>query len=864
MEVIDFRFLTTKDLYDTKYEAWSRIYEYPLVLQKIKELGGNSTSLIHNSSWGFAGVHILFKNDLDSIYPNTIHSDIYIPQEYPNVIKYDITKPIESKYHNYFDFVLNVSTVEEVPFNNVNIIENLLQQVKINGYLIITFDYSNRTFTKEGQGSLNLNNVEFFLNKKIESRPENILNGSNSFLPCNTWSHLNCGLLIIKKLEETISGNSIQHLTFFLEKIKKKEPFSLLRIGDGEMNIVKDIKFYTKQDNWGYQGGLIKDDLESSFIKACILKNLYIGVPCNGCWDNKEILEKYNIDKSKLTYANIFINRNWNKFINFLKNEKIEFYYIGPGTKESDLNITDRFYISENQIERYDEDKSDLLSNLLSWIDQKIREKNSNIFMFSCGPLAKIFVSNLFELYPNNIFLDVGSGLDLDTKGISNRGYLDESMFYTNVVCDFERKHQLYNQNDLDVFIGGWSYTTKEIIEFIKHLKYKDSYNVLEFGSGRSSKAVYDIVSRYCYNISYDVYETEKTNYKNINSIPYKISDIDNLKTLDKKYDIIIIDGPDGNLRAKWYHKIRNNVKDDTIIFIDDYNHYIEFENELNKNFSYKVLSASDEPFRAFGEHSWRIITNINVKPPPSDITVILNVYKRPHTLKQQLEAVKSQTLSPEKIIIYQNRADNSSVYEIPQEIREDKSVTIIESSENFGVWARFAVGLLAKTTYICIFDDDTIPGKKWFENCYNTILEVNGLLGTIGVIFNPTNDKYSMKVRHGWDSGNEKIERVDIVGHSWFFKREWLAQLWSIIPDYSFMDVSGEDMGFSYALQKIGINTYVPPHPKNDLEMYGSIPDSAWKYGMESHAISMTQYSKFNKMYKFFREKGFKLLEDK
>ena len=287
----------------------------------------------------------------------------------------------------------------------------------------------------------------------------------------------------------------------------------------------------------------------------------------------------------------------------------------------------------------------------------------------------------------------------------------------------------------------------------------------------------------------------------------------------------------------------------------------MEFETELNKNFSYKVLSASDEPFRNYGEHSWRIIIDVVVKPPPSDITVILNVYKRPHTLAQQLEAIRSQTLAPEKIIIYQNRAEG---FVIPEEIREDKSITIIESSENFGVWARFAIGLLAKTTYVCVFDDDTIPGKLWFENCYNTILQVNGLLGTIGVIFRPSNDRYIIKNRHGWGNPNENIEQVDIVGHSWFFKREWLVQLWSIVPDYSFMDVSGEDMGFSYALQKIGINTYVPPHPKDNLEMYGSIPDSAWKYGMESHCVSLNHWSKFDKMYKFYKEKGFRLLEDK
>jgi hypothetical protein len=35
-------------------------------------------------------------------------------------------------------------------------------------------------------------------------------------------------------------------------------------------------------------------------------------------------------------------------------------------------------------------------------------------------------------------------------------------------------------------------------------------------------------------------------------------------------------------------------------------------------------------------------------------------------------------------------------------------------SNYNFGVWARFAFALNATTKYVCVFDDDTLPGKKW------------------------------------------------------------------------------------------------------------------------------------------------------
>ncbi len=152
---------------------------------------------------------------------------------------------------------------------------------------------------------------------------------------------------------------------------------------------------------------------------------------------------------------------------------------------------------------------------------------------------------------------------------------------------------------------------------FLSFIQEKQSYKILEFGAGSSTKIMYDIIERFCQTIEYDTYETDETYkviHKNVNTIMYNMDEIDEVITPDKKYDIIIVDGPTGVNRYKWYKKIRNNVKYDTIILIDDYKHYQEFEDALNDNFKYRVLSASDVPFVPYGEHSWRIITDIEVK----------------------------------------------------------------------------------------------------------------------------------------------------------------------------------------------------------------------------------------------------------
>jgi hypothetical protein len=242
------------------------------------------------------------------------------------------------------------------------------------------------------------------------------------------------------------------------------------------------------------------------------------------------------------------------------------------------------------------------------------------------------------------------------------------------------------------------------------------------------------------------------------------------------------------------------------------------------------------------------------------DISIVLNCFKRPHTLKKQFEALTNQTLKPKNIFIWQNQGDKPPFIPLDLDIANQCTTSI--SNGNFGVWARFAYALNCRTEYVCVFDDDTIPGNKWLENCYETIKEKNGLLGTIGVIFNDLN--YSSYVRHGWANPNEKTEEVDIVGHSWFFKREWLGAYWRE-GEMPIHYLSGEDVHFSYSIQKyLGLKTYVPPHPKNDKEMWGSQEETAYGFGVDNVAISCNHHaSHFGRNLVHYKNKGFKYLND-
>ena len=205
-------------------------------------------------------------------------------------------------------------------------------------------------------------------------------------------------------------------------------------------------------------------------------------------------------------------------------------------------------------------------------------------------------------------------------------------------------------------------------------------------------------------------------------------------------------------------------------------------------------------------------------------ITTILTTYNRPHLLNEQIQAIQSQTIDS-KIMVWMNKGKK------PFNIIEDNNIIVSQCSHNMKFHSRFSFALNAQTEYVALFDDDTIPGPKWFENCINSIKKKDGIYGSVGIEL--TGNGYSPRKRHGWPSQNKEITQVHLVGHAWFMKTDYLKYLWYERPA-SFDN--GEDIQLSYLAKKYaGINTYVPPHPKDQKELWGSI--KAVEYGADDNA---------------------------
>ncbi|OFA33421.1 hypothetical protein BAE46_01585 [Glaciecola punicea] len=223
-------------------------------------------------------------------------------------------------------------------------------------------------------------------------------------------------------------------------------------------------------------------------------------------------------------------------------------------------------------------------------------------------------------------------------------------------------------------------------------------------------------------------------------------------------------------------------------------------------------------------------------EPNDEGITVVLTAYLRSQYLVEQIKALQSQTVPPKEIWVWSNRSSD--------ELRDvsDLADRVIVSNSNFLFWGRFSLAAMARTKYVAFFDDDILPQPRWFENCLGTIASGDdGILGGSGVLL-PVTGGYSSKHKAGWNGYQfSQAVQVDLVGHAWFMKKEYLKYMWYEEP---FSWDNGEDIHLSYmALKHGGIKTIVPPHPSTDMSLWSCRPD----YGKIVGRLGVATYKKSN-----------------
>lgn len=222
--------------------------------------------------------------------------------------------------------------------------------------------------------------------------------------------------------------NFEQDFHYFLNRIIENKAFSLSRYGDGELSIINGQSMDLSNKFNGehkYISGQAQDEKSRKRLLSSLTykhKDYFVGIPCRCCVGDEayeNLKTKYFDSDDNLTWANIFVNSNYQLFLNSMLPlfEKRDIYLCAHQKAKPDfLNIKKHYKIGAN-----------------SWIDNigiideiknDAEHTENQIFLFCAGVLSNIAVKELHEHAPNNFYIDLGSVLDYKMGLGKTRRYL--------------------------------------------------------------------------------------------------------------------------------------------------------------------------------------------------------------------------------------------------------------------------------------------------------------------------------------------------------------------------------------------------------------------------------------------------------
>jgi hypothetical protein len=229
----------------------------------------------------------------------------------------------------------------------------------------------------------------------------------------------------------------------FTEKIKNGENFAYARYADGEVLLMKgnEVSQNTqafKIDNWSSPNKLTSVGNELIESLTHTEPNYYYAISSvsDNISDHRFLMDRIKSEKENITFANLWINSNYQQMKEFYTNLDKECFVIC--NHRADINnfpfkIKELFPFPDNCIEFWESSGSEYISN----ITQKIQELNNETFFISAGPISEIIIHRLYCFNPNNQYIDVGSSMDEFVHGKKTRPYMEPNSFYAKQISVF-------------------------------------------------------------------------------------------------------------------------------------------------------------------------------------------------------------------------------------------------------------------------------------------------------------------------------------------------------------------------------------------------------------------------------------------
>jgi hypothetical protein len=205
--------------------------------------------------------------------------------------------------------------------------------------------------------------------------------------------------------------------------LEKKIKFSFSKYADGEYAILVN-QLITNCDNWTFNpetDGKYRDELLDSFRFNEL--GYYVGISCPCCVPKEHVQwmrDNVGVDDNHLTWANIFVNGNYNNFLKYFIPEFAKHDVILIAAESGKANVKNLPFKVEEYIPI---GKTAWKENFNLVEELPKKEYNDKLFLLCAGPLGNMLAAKMWKYNKNNIYMDIGSTLNPWLVG-ANRGYL--------------------------------------------------------------------------------------------------------------------------------------------------------------------------------------------------------------------------------------------------------------------------------------------------------------------------------------------------------------------------------------------------------------------------------------------------------
>lgn len=229
---------------------------------------------------------------------------------------------------------------------------------------------------------------------------------------------------------------------YFTNKIRSNEPFAYARYADGEVALMKGnpIGAGTQAygvDNWSApnQETVVGRELLESL--AHTENNYYYAISAHS--DNKEDYKflRNRINTNNITFANLWINANYQKMKEFYKNLSKPIYVICNERARPEnfpFEVAELFPFPDDCVRYWINHGEDYINQLLEYV----QNVHNQTFFISCGPVSEILIHRMYLTNTRNQYVDVGSSIDEFVHKKITRPYMIPETQYAQEISYFE------------------------------------------------------------------------------------------------------------------------------------------------------------------------------------------------------------------------------------------------------------------------------------------------------------------------------------------------------------------------------------------------------------------------------------------